>query len=267
MSVAIVTGASVGIGRACALGLAEDGFDVAFTYRAREPEARAVADAIRDRGRTAIPCRLDLLAPTEAVEATAARLIERAGTPDLLVNNAGVSPRVAFLDESVDRLERTLRLNLTMPFLLGQLVAQTMIAAGRPGRIVNVTSVLAALPLEACGAYCASKAALAMITRVQALELVGHGILVNAVAPGHTATPMNYGDDAHAAEGRSWRAIPLRRPARPEEVAAAVRFLASGRAGYLTGTTITVDGGLSLPNGPGALQAEMGLPPAPASLA
>jgi NAD(P)-dependent dehydrogenase (short-subunit alcohol dehydrogenase family) len=266
VSLALVTGASVGIGRAVALALAGDGFDIAVTYRERAADADNVVARVRELGRRADAVHVDFLAPDVPVLAIASALMARTGAPDVLVNNAGINPRGPFLEEREDRLERTMRVNFTAPFLLGRLVASAMIDNGRAGAIVNVTSILATTPLEECAPYCASKAALEMATRVQALELVEHGIRVNAVAPGHTATPMNYGSDAEAAEGAAWKAIPMRRPARPEEIAAAVSFLASPAASYLTGAVITVDGGLSLRGGPAALQDEMGLPPAPAAL-
>jgi NAD(P)-dependent dehydrogenase (short-subunit alcohol dehydrogenase family) len=264
MAVAVVTGASVGIGRACALALAEDGYDLGITYRGRVPEAQSTARAVRELGATVALGRLDFLDGLEQLRARVRRLFGEVGAPAVFVNNAGVSPRAAFVAETAENLQRTLQVNVVAPVVLAQEAARAMIDAGIAGSIVNVTSVLAHLPLAECGAYCASKAALAAYSNVQALELIEHGIRVNAVAPGHTATPMNYGDEADRALGRSWNAIPIRRPAHPDEIAAAVRFLASPRASYMTGATLTVDGGLSLPNGPGALQDEMGLPPAPA---
>lgn len=266
MAVAIVTGGSVGIGRACVLALAEDGFDVGFTFREREREALAVASKARSLGARVSVRRADFLAQLDEVTDAIDSLMDELGTPAAFVNNAGISPRSPFLRETSDALERTLRVNFTVPCMLSQAAAAAMVDHEIHGSIVNVTSVLAKLPLEQCGAYCASKAALELHTRVQALELSTHGVRVNAVAPGHTATPMNYAEEADAARQIERQSIPMRRAADPDEVASAVRFLVSRRASYITGTTLTVDGGLSLPNGPGALQDEMGLPPAPASL-
>jgi NAD(P)-dependent dehydrogenase (short-subunit alcohol dehydrogenase family) len=263
MAVALITGASVGIGRSCALALADAGFDLGLTFRVRAAEAEQTAAAARARGVHVSLAQVDFLEDLDRARRALRSLCDELGAPTAFVNNAGVSPRAAFLTEPLPDLERTIRTNLLAPIALAQEAARAMIEAGVKGSIVNVTSVLASLPLAECGAYCASKAALAAHSRVQALELVQHGIRVNAVAPGHTATPMNYGDDAAPALDLSWDAIPMRRPAHPDEIAAAVRFLVSPEAAYVTGTTVTVDGGLSLPNGPSALQHEMGLPPAP----
>jgi hypothetical protein len=137
-----------------------------------------------------------------------------------------------------------------------------MIDGGRGGRIINITSILARVPLTEGSAYCASKAALQMLTEVMALELAPHSITVNAVAPGHTATPINYAPDELARATEIPRpVIPAGRAAAPEEIAAAVAYLASPEASYSTGATLLVDGGLMLASGPNTLQQQTGPPP------
>jgi NAD(P)-dependent dehydrogenase (short-subunit alcohol dehydrogenase family) len=256
----IITGASSGIGSAAALSLAERGFDVGLTYRRNEDGARDVAEAIEAVGRRAAIAQLDLAAPENA-EATIGRLVDELGRIDALVNNAGVNPRVEALDETVESWSRTLAVDLVAPWACARAAAARMLAAGHGGRIVNVSSVLAFVPLEGAGAYCAAKAGLELLTKVLALEWAKHGITVNAVAPGHTATPMNY--EAAQLNGSVIErpVIPLRRAATGEEIAAAIAFLVSKQASYVTGASLLVDGGLALASGPQQLQQITGLPP------
>jgi NAD(P)-dependent dehydrogenase (short-subunit alcohol dehydrogenase family) len=260
---AIVTGATSGIGRATALQLAAAGCDVGLTYRANADGAEEVAAAIRADGRAAACVELDLARPADASGAIDA-LVEQLGGIDVLVNNAGVNRRATALEETVDGFQRTLAVNLVGPWACSRAAARHMIAAGRGGRIVNVTSVLAFVPLDGGGAYGAAKAGLELLTKVLALELARHGIRVNAVAPGHTATPMNYGRSELAAAAIERPVIPAARAAAPDEIAAAVAFLASPAASYATGASLLVDGGLLLASGPQALQEATGRPPEPA---
>jgi NAD(P)-dependent dehydrogenase (short-subunit alcohol dehydrogenase family) len=257
---AIVTGGSSGIGKATVLELARRGFAVGFTYRSRSGDARALVDEIVDAGGPCCAEQANFTDPRIALLATT-RLIDVLGGVDVLVNNAAINPRRQLADEGLDSWNATLSVNLTSPMLCAQLVAERMRAQGHGGRIVNVTSVLEHVPLEAGGAYCAAKGALGMLTRVMALEWARDGILVNAVAPGHTATPMNYGAAEVDAQATDWPTIPLGRSADPSEVAAFIGFLTSEQASYATGGSHVVDGGLLLVSGPGVLQAATGLPP------
>jgi NAD(P)-dependent dehydrogenase (short-subunit alcohol dehydrogenase family) len=257
---AIVTGAGSGIGRATALQLAAAGCDVGVTYRANAAGAERVAAEIRDLGRAAAHVELDLADPAAATAAIDA-LAERLGGVDVLVNNAGLNRRATVLEETVAGFDRTLAVNLVGPWACAQAAARHMIDAGGGGRIVNVTSVLAFVPLDGGGAYGAAKAGLELLTKVLALELAPHGIKVNAVAPGHTATAMNYGPDDLAAATIERPVIPTARAASPDEIAAAIAFLASPAASYATGASLLVDGGLLLASGPQSLQDATGRPP------
>jgi NAD(P)-dependent dehydrogenase (short-subunit alcohol dehydrogenase family) len=257
---AIVTGGASGIGRATALLLAERGHDVGITYNRNAEGAQEVVREIQRTGRRACAMRLDLRDPENADDAIAG-LARDLGGVDALVNNAGVNPRAGCLDETLAGWTQTLNANLLGPWACARVAARDMIERGRPGRIVNVTSILAFVPLEGGGAYCAAKAALEMLTKVMALELAPHGITVNAVAPGHTATPMNYPDDELGGELIERPVIALGRAAQPREIAAAVAFLASGEASYATGASLLMDGGLMLSSGPQELQRATGLPP------
>jgi NAD(P)-dependent dehydrogenase (short-subunit alcohol dehydrogenase family) len=257
--VAIVTGAGSGIGRASALLLADAGFDVGITYRGNEAGARETVAEVERRGRRGHAVQLDLADPRRAAPVVD-ELAERLGRVDVLVNNAGVNPRTTTLEASVEDWEWTLAVNLIGPWACARAAAPHMIRTGG-GRIVNITSVLAFAPLSGGGAYCAAKAGLELLTKVMALELAQHGIAVNAVAPGHTATPMNFPAEQLNAERIDRPVIPIARAAAPEEIAKAIVFLASGEASYATGASIVVDGGLLLASGPEALQEATGLPP------
>ena len=254
MSRAIVTGSDSGIGRATAIALARLGWDVGVTWHTDEAGAHATAASVCEHGGKAPVERLDLTGGTE-VTAVVDRLADRLGGLDLLVNNAGANHRAPILDDELDGWRRALELNLTGPFLATQAAARRMVAAGRGGRIVNVTSIHEHVPLPAAAAYSAAKAGLGMLTKVAALELAEHGIAVNAVAPGHIATPMT-GKAGVDPAGVDLPQVPLGRPGGPEEVAALIVALATEGGAYVTGTSVLVDGGLSL-TAVLALQAEV----------
>lgn len=238
----IVTGSDSGIGRATAVALARAGHDVGVTWHTDEAGAAETARRVREAGARAQVTRLDLTdRPGDAIEDLAAALGELWG----LVACAGANHRAAALDDAPDAWRRALEINLTGPFLCAQTVAQRLVAGGRGGRIVFVTSVHEHAPLRFAAAYAAAKAGLGMAAQVMALELALFGITVNAVAPGHIATPMTgkAGVDPHTV---SLPPIPLGRPGAPEEVAATIAHLVSREAAYVTGSSVVIDGGLLL---------------------
>ena len=244
MPVAIVTGSESGIGRATAVKLAEHGFDLGLTWFADEAAGRDSARAVESKGRRAELRRVDLGDPEQGA-ALVADLADALGGVDVLVNNAATMSAGSVLEVDLETWQRVLNVDLTAAFCAAQEAARRMIAAGRGGRIVNVTSVHEHVPLEGSAPYVTAKHGLGGLTKALALELAEHGITVNAVAPGETATAMtgNEGADPRTIERPG---LPAGRPADPAEIAAVIAFLASPEASYVTGESIVVDGGLML---------------------
>ncbi|MDQ4097676.1 MAG: SDR family oxidoreductase [Actinomycetota bacterium] len=242
--VAIVTGSDSGIGKATAVRLATEGFDVGITWHTDEAGAKSTADEVTDRGRRAAVRRLDLDQLPDAA-AVIDDLADALGGLDAFVNNAGTGVSTPFLDHGWDEWRHTLRVDLDGPFLCAQRAARRMVEKGKDGRIVNVTSVHEHVPLEGSAAYCAAKGGLGLLTKVMALELAEHGITVNAVAPGEISTPMT---GQHDVDPRTEErpGIPLGRPGDAREVAALIAWLVSPDASYVTGSSYVVDGGLLL---------------------
>ena len=241
----IVTGASSGIGRATAILLARQGFDVGVGYRSNVDAAHDVAAEVGKLGGKAVLCQLDHADPAAAAQAID-DTAEELGGLTAFVNNAGANRRSGFLDESLDGWQQLLTVDLTGPFACAQAAARRMVAAGRGGRIVNVSSVHDQIPIDGGAAYCAAKGGLLMLTKVMALELAKHGIAVNAVSPGETATPMNNVPEGVDAADIARPMIPAGRPGRAEEVAALITHLVAGDAAYVTGVSLPIDGGLLL---------------------
>ena len=250
---AIVTGADSGIGKATAELLAVEEFDVGITYHTDEDGAADTLAGIEERGGRCFIVQQDLASP-DAADAVQ-ELIERLGGLGVLVNCAGTGHRDPVLDMSFDTWRQVLGTDLDGPFLCAQRAARAMVDGGDGGRIINITSVHEHLPRLGASAYCSAKAGLGMLTKVLALELAEHGIMVTSVAPGEIATPMTGKNEAEAYEVER-PGNPVGRPGHVNEVASVVGFLASPRSSYVTGTSITVDGGLSLMAAHGHDQAE-----------
>jgi NAD(P)-dependent dehydrogenase (short-subunit alcohol dehydrogenase family) len=244
-TVALVTGASRGLGRASVLALAAAGADVALTGRAAGDLAR-VADEARKHGVRAETYRADVRDAAE-IEGMVEGALAAFGRIDVLVNNAGISGReVPFLELNAADWDDVIAVDLRAPALCARAVARSMVTR-RQGRIVNVASIGALMPLPSLSAYCAAKGGLVQLTRVMALELARHNVRVNAVCPGYFGTPMNehfFGTPAGQELIR--RAIPMRRLGEPAELGPTIVFLASPGASFMTGSVITVDGGQTL---------------------
>lgn len=243
MPSAIVTGSDSGIGKATAIALAEDGFDVGITWRSDEEGAEGAAKEVRDLGRVAVTTHLDLTGPD--VGGRILELADRLGGLDVMVSNAGTGAGGPILELPIDEWREVLEVDLTAGFLVCQAAGRRMVEQGRGGRIITVTSVHEHQPRRGAAAYCASKGGLGLFTKVLALELAEHGITANAVAPGEISTPMTGQHDVDPADEHR-PDHPLHRPGHAREVAAVVSFLASPASSYVTGQSIIVDGGLTL---------------------
>jgi NAD(P)-dependent dehydrogenase (short-subunit alcohol dehydrogenase family) len=242
--VAIVTGSESGIGRATAVALAEQGFDLGITWYRDEADAEATAEEVRALGRRAEVRHLDLTRLPEAADVVD-ELAEALGGVDVLVNDAGTGHSTPILDLDLTTWREVLATDLDGAFLCLQRAARRMVAAGRGGRIVNITSVHEHQPRVGAAAYCAAKGGLGLLTKVAALELAEHGITVNSVAPGEIATPMTGQEDEDpTSAGHERPGVPLGRPGDAREVAAVVALLASPAASYVTGASWPVDGGM-----------------------
>jgi len=242
---AIVTGAGSGIGRACALRLAGAGAAVAAFDLRPDAAADTVAAIERDGGR-AVAVQVDVTKRSE-VEAAVARVREALGGVDVLLNNAGGSLTSRFLDLEEDEWDRVVDLNLKGAYLCARPVARLMVEQSSGGRIVNVSSNYGVTGSAPRVHYSAAKAGIIGFTKALALELGPHGITVNAVAPGPTATERVRGKYTAEEWAERARGIPLGRTGEPEDIADAVLFLASDRARYITGQTLHVNGGLVMP--------------------
>lgn len=251
-AVAIVTGGESGIGAACAKALGAAGARVVLTYFRDEAAASAVCAAIGGKDR-ALAVRTDV-GDEAAVTALFAAATQAFGTPSLLVNSAGLNMSgVKIGDMELAQFDRVVRSDLYGPFLTCRALVRGLEPNKAKGRIVNISSIHEKAPRPGGVDYDAAKGGLAQLTATLALELAPLGIAVNGVAPGMILTPMN----EHAVEDAAYRKsleanIPWGRAGTPEEVAALVVYLLSPAADYITGTTVTIDGALSLTVAQGA---------------
>ena len=238
--IAFVTGASQGIGRACALELAKAGATVALAARNLDKLA-AVAAEIEAVGGTAKPYALDV-ASEDSIKSAAKQILADLGAVHILVNNAGITKDGLALRMKLADFDDVLRTNLTGAFLLTQAVISSMMKA-RWGRVINITSVVGETGAAGQANYAASKAGLIGLTKSLAREFASRSITVNAIAPGFIQTAMT--DELTEAQKTAILAqIPLARYGSDADIAAAVAFLASDAAGYITGHTLDINGGM-----------------------
>lgn len=243
--VAIVTASDSGIGQESAKALAEGGFDVGITYHTDETGAKETLAAVEAVGRRGGIRHLDLTDLPGAADVID-ELADALGGVDVLVNNAGTGdPTGDFLELGYEEWMQVISTDLSGAFLCSQRAARRMVAEGRGGRIVNITSVHEHQPRAGASAYCSAKAGLGLLTKVMAMELAEHGITVNSVAPGEISTPMTGAEDTDPTTMQRPK-LPLGRPGHAREIAAWVAFLASDKSSYATGASVVVDGGLTL---------------------
>ena len=243
---ALVTGSSKGIGRAVALELARRGANVTVNCRSGNDEANAVADEIRSLGRQALVVQADVSGRAD-VEAMVQATVDEFGSLDLFVSNAAYSDRQLMLDADMEGFERTVNVTMWGAFYGVRAASQQMVKQGTGGTITVISSPHAVIAIPTAMAYNMSKAAIDHMVRTAAIELVSHGIRVNSFHPGWIDTPGErkfFTEEQLEVGGQN---LPMGRLGTPEEMAKGIAFTLSDEAAYMTGSTMTMDGGVSLP--------------------
>ena len=242
--VALVTGASQGIGAATALALAREGCEVAVSST-RPEKLSTLLDLLAAAGCRALPVALDVCL-SSSIEAAVAAVIAAFGRLDVLINNAGMTLRRSAVDVTLPEWDAVMRTNVTGTYFMSQQMGRHLIGNRRAGCIISIASTFGVIGAAGRSAYGISKAAIIHMTRMLAIEWAEHGIRVNAIAPGRVDTPSRAGSylDPGFIEA-ALRRVPLHRFASSEEVAAAACYLASPQAAYITGQTLIMDGGLT----------------------
>lgn len=239
--VALVTGASRGIGRAIALELANKGYMIAINYSGNQAKAEEVAEEIKKRGQQAIVIKADVSNETEVKEMVS-KVIKEWGSLDVLVNNAGITKDNLLMRMKEEEFDQVIDTNLKGVFFCMKAVSRQMMKQ-RSGKIINISSVVGLTGNPGQVNYVAAKSAVIGMTKTAAKELASRNILVNAVAPGFIETEMTDQLDESLKE-EMFKLIPLERLGQVEDVAKAVAFLASDDANYITGQTLSVNGGM-----------------------
>jgi glucose 1-dehydrogenase len=240
----VVTGGNSGIGEAIVLAAAREGANVVIDYVAHPEEAQSLIARIEEAGGRAVGIEADV-SRSEDLHAMVQKAVDTFGHLDVLVNNAGIETRTGLLDTTEADFEKLMAINMKSAFFGSQAAAKQFIAQGGGGLVINISSVHEDWPMPGNIAYCVSKGGMRMLTRTAGVELGEHGIRMVNVAPGAVSTPINASTEADPEKmSRLNAAIPLGRMAQAGEIADVVVCLASGKAGYMTSTTVVIDGGI-----------------------
>lgn len=248
----LVTGASSGIGQAIAIRFAQEGANVAINYYSDKEEAEETKDDIDQACQSIEGCGVKSLvvqadvSQEEDVDRMFTTAVDTFGDLDILINNAGMQIPGPSHEIAIDKVDRMIAINLRGAYLCARKAIQHFLAHQKAGIILNTSSVHEIIPRPQYVGYSISKGGMENMTRTLALEYAKHGIRVNAIGPGATATPINDWADDPEARAEVEKHIPMRRAGTPEEMAAVTAFLASDDASYITGQTLFVDGGLTL---------------------
>ncbi len=247
--VAIITGAATGIGQGIALRFAKEGASVVVDYVGKPDAANETEKQIQSGGGKTIAIAADVSKPDE-VKNLIAQTVATFGRLDIVVNNAGIEKKAPFVDFAFEDAQKIIAVNLLGPYLMAQEAARQMIKQGQGGRIINISSIHEDLPMPTNAAYCASKGGLRMLMRTIAVELAKDKITVNNIGPGAIYTPIDADVQANPEMEKALMAeIPLGRWGKPAEVAGLATYLASDEAGYVTGATYFIDGGMLVQSG------------------
>lgn len=248
----LVTGASSGIGQAIAIRFAQEGASVAINYYSDQEEALETKDDIDTACQAIDGCGVQSLvvqadvSKEEDVDRMFATTIDKLGGIDILINNAGMQIQGPSHEIAIEKVDRMIAINLRGAYLCARKAIQHFLAQQKPGLVLNTSSVHEIIPRPEYVGYSISKGGMENMTRTLALEYAKHGIRVNAIGPGATATPINDWANDPQARAEVEKHIPMRRAGTPEEMAAVAAFMASDEASYITGQTLFIDGGLTL---------------------
>ncbi len=240
----VVTGGNSGIGEAIVLAAAAEGANVTIDYVAHPEETTALIAKVEGVGGHAVGVQADV-SQADDLKRMTQTAVDTYGRLDVLINNAGIETRTALLDTTEADFDKVMAINLKSAFFGAQAAARQFIAQGTGGLILNISSVHEDWPMPGNVAYCVSKGGMRMLTRTAGVELGAHDIRMINIAPGAVSTPINASTESDPAKMKSLDAtIPLGRIAQAAEIAEVVVFLASGKAGYMTATTVVIDGGI-----------------------